>query len=46
MHDQPYMILEEKLNTQFDNPASGDTNSIRPTWKEFQLRMDKSDWGI
>lgn len=30
---QSYMILEEKLNTHFDSPASSETNFIDPNRK-------------
>lgn len=41
-----YMILEEKLNTYFDNPASVDANSSRSTGKEFHRWKDESDQEI
>lgn len=44
--DESYMILEEKLNTRFDNPVSIDTNSGRPTGKDIHRQRDGSDRGM
>lgn len=43
---QSYLILEEKLNTRFFNPASAETNSSHLTMKEFHRRKDESDRGV
>lgn len=43
---QSYMILEEKLNTQFNNLTSTDANSIHPMENESHRWKDETDQGI
>lgn len=37
---EPYMILEDKLSTHFDNHTSIDYDSSHPTWKELHQFLD------
>lgn len=41
--DQSYMILEEKLNTRFNYPASIDTSSGRPSGRKSHQQRDGCD---
>lgn len=41
-----YMILEEKLNTQFDNLVSTNANSSRPVRRDSQRRKDGFERGM
>lgn len=43
---QSYLILEEKLNTEFVNPTFVDTNSGHPFGKEFHYKNDDSKRGM
>lgn len=41
-----YMILEEKMNTWFDNHASSNTKSSDSTSKEFHRWKEEFDPGM
>lgn len=43
---EPYMILEEKITTYFDNHASIESHFNRLIGKESHWRRDDSDWGM
>lgn len=43
---EPYMILEEKLSTRFDNPASTSSHSIFLVGKKSHQRLDDPNRGM
>lgn len=41
-----YTLLDDKVSTRFDNPASFETDSSPPIEKEFHRSRDEFDWGM
>lgn len=43
---EPYILLEEKLTTRFDDPISSESHSTRTIENESHWHRDDSDQGM